>query len=155
MHKVFREVSIELPLQLLKFSGQLEFQRKIKLNSKGLFTPVIARAITKQNRCWPTLPKLAHNWLEELDLIASQIGTTTVRQLRMHPNLINELYTSLNMKISLDYISRQLDFARQKYLEYSALRASVNKPPAKHRDIFRPFRLHQLSHSNFGRGNRI
>ena len=30
-----------------------------------------------------------------------------------------------------------------------------NKTHAKHRDIFRPVRLHQLSHSYFGRGNRI
>ena len=27
-----------------------------------------------------------------------------------------------------------------------------NKTPAKHRDIFLPFRLHHLSHSYFGRG---
>ena len=30
-----------------------------------------------------------------------------------------------------------------------------NKTPAKHRDIFLPFRLHQLSHCYFGSGNRI
>ena len=30
-----------------------------------------------------------------------------------------------------------------------------NKTPAKHRDIFRSVRLHQLSHSCFGRGNKI
>ena len=32
---------------------------------------------------------------------------------------------------------------------------SKNKTPAKNRDIFRPFRLQQLSHGIFGRRNRI
>ena len=52
-----------------------------------------------------------------------------------------------------DEYKRFID-VKDDYLKFH-FQAIFNKTPAKHRDIFLRFGLHQLSHSHFGRGNRI
>ena len=53
------------------------------------------------------------------------------------------LFTIYMLKNFTDFCKHSLVIANVQF---------ANKTPTKHRDIFFPFRLHQLSHSYFGRG---
>ena len=64
----------------------VEFSRKIKVS---------ARDKVELQRVLPALAyslMIAYIWLNEFNLIPSQIKTMTVRQLKKHLSLINDLY---------------------------------------------------------------
>ena len=60
------------------------------MHSKGLLLPIDAGTMNNQNSLAKSLMK-AYNWLKKLHLTPFQLETMTLRRLKKHLNLINDL----------------------------------------------------------------